>query len=295
MKKMAMILVCVVVVSAWLSTTVSAGPVLYYDFEDAYAVDVAPPHGSAVSDSYVGGSTAYSDTVAGSSNPGAGPIWRSDVPVATIAQTGRANTKALDLITDLNYTYESTGFVQLGSGYNATQFNTALGSSGQATMECWLKFNAGSYSNIVVKMGGYALSVGPDKTVQAKILRTNDYDDMVWTTSTKLDDWDWHYVAVEFDFRSGQNDVKVYLDGSDTPDGSITGDNLSYQYTPVAGLFQVGAYKYGDYAYNGMIDELRLTDGILPHDQWLINVPEPATLVVLGLGGLFALKRRRRV
>jgi hypothetical protein len=62
-----------------------------------------------------------------------------------------------------------------------------------------------------------------------------------------------------------------------------------------AGNWSIGRGLYagghGDRAY-GFIDEVRISDAALDASDFLFVIPEPMTLVLLGLGGLGLLKRR---
>jgi hypothetical protein len=64
-----------------------------------------------------------------------------------------------------------------------------------------------------------------------------------------------------------------------------------------AGNFTVGRGLYagghGDRAW-GYLDEIRISDTALGTDDFLMVVPEPGSLALAGLGGLLALRRRRR-
>ncbi|MBP8605683.1 MAG: PEP-CTERM sorting domain-containing protein [Phycisphaerae bacterium] len=64
----------------------------------------------------------------------------------------------------------------------------------------------------------------------------------------------------------------------------------------VAGTWSVGRGLYagghGDRAY-GFIDEVRISDAALSVDQFLMVVPEPATLLLLGMGSLLAIRRKQ--
>jgi hypothetical protein len=81
---------------------------------------------------------------------------------------------------------------------------------------------------------------------------------------------------------------------SGSPDTALTkgtGDGGDWN----AGDWSVGRGLYagghGDRAY-GYIDEVRISDVALTTDQFLMVIPEPATMILLGLGGLSLLKRR---
>ena len=243
------------------------GEVAYWSFDDdSYGINVAPAFGSSVV--VTGSGSVASDTVAGSGNPGTGPVWKADVP----ALTGQVNLKSLELDVDYGYTYESTGFVQVPSGVTALQFNPSSGASGMFTAQCWIKKDPGSTSgsrNIFVKIGGYCLRLNTDNTLSACILRTNSYDGLVRTSTTVIDD-QWHHVAAVYDTRATQNAVSLFIDGVE--EGAITYDS-GIDYIPVAGEFIIGGYKYGDYAYEGKIDEVRLTEGALTPDEFAFGDP----------------------
>ena len=81
---------------------------------------------------------------------------------------------------------------------------------------------------------------------------------------------------------------------SGSPDTALTkgtGDGGDWN----AGDWSVGRGLYagghGDRAY-GFLDEIRISDAALTTDEFLMVIPEPATMLLLGLGGLSLLKRR---
>lgn len=131
-----------------------------------------------------------------------------------------------------------------------------------------------------------------------------------WSGVTLLTDKD-YYVAVSFDLTkqgAGTSGVTFYIQNL-TDNGALQViskdiDTGTVVNAPSANnsYLEIGARKEGSYMargdmkWNGVIDEVRLSDTVLSQGDLLINqVPEPASLSVLLIGGgLLAMRRRRQ-
>ena len=92
----------------------------------------------------------------------------------------------------------------------------------------------------------------------------------------------WELIAQTFNIDSESPDTALT---AGTGDG---GDWDAGNWTVGRGIYAGG---HGDRAY-GFIDEVRISDAALSTSELLMVIPEPATLILLGLGGLGLLKRR---
>ncbi len=99
----------------------------------------------------------------------------------------------------------------------------------------------------------------------------------------------WHHYAVTYDTNSGGTRLHFYKDLVEF--GSFADTNTGAAQSFTNDLFYFGARAGSGLYFNGMIDEMRISDSVLNTTQML---PEPGVLVFLGSGILLALQRRNR-
>lgn len=105
---------------------------------------------------------------------------------------------------------------------------------------------------------------------------------------------EWIHIAATYDIAN--NDIVIYKNGEIVANGQ----DQTFSAPSIENLDSlfvgIGANNNGGGEWlHGLIDDLRVYDGLLTQAeiQALALVPEPASLGLLGLGGLLALRRRR--
>ena len=176
----------------------------------------------------------------------------------------------------------------------------SLGASAQAASELsTMTFSA------MVRMDGnsviYEAGTGTDNPFQIQHWNNSGYKIYIKLGDGKargfgqnvLSDAEWHHLVVT---RNGTNvltDVAVYVDGVAMSQTALGTGSMS-----TADAIRIGARADGTQRADGGMDEVALFNTELSAsdvtDLYNAAIPEPATMTLLGVGGLLALVRRRR-
>ncbi|MBN1393433.1 MAG: PEP-CTERM sorting domain-containing protein [Pirellulales bacterium] len=281
---------CVALLLSFCAAAVQAETVAHWRFEDSPGFLEDSGSNNMDLTIYDGDSNSANDpTQYTLPETGAGAYFPNPIP-----QTGATNLEGVTII------HNHDGLTGLDNG--ALSFTTGF------TIEAF--FNRDTLTDHrTVYMQGYT-SGSTDRNINVELRKEKrirlslSSDGSALTTvysdyNVYDDDYD-YFLAVACDLSNHQ--VTFYLKNltEDTALWSQTvdlGGTTAFSLHDSSANFYIGAFfGTANSTLNDVFDEIRISDVVLPESQFLINVPEPSTLALLGCGliGLLAYAWRKR-
>lgn len=160
------------------------------------------------------------------------------------------------------------------------------GPAGSFTLTAWVNHNIGSSSNHRIFSTGLpnGWGVGVSNVDQVLFTAFNVAD--LRSGNAPLTNNVWQHLA--YTWEDGA--VEVFLNGNSV----FTGTSGFNDETVTS--FTIGANANGSDHFNGLIDDLKIYDTVLNRDQIILAaqpIPEPNSILMLGLAGGLFLRRRR--
>ncbi len=275
-----------------VDATSSGSTVGYWRFErsQGYASDVG---GNCLTLTRGDGNNTITDEPTEATLPGSGAGAHFGDP---IPQTGASNAYAASFDGSNHFRHADDGRFAVSdftieayvrkAGTATQAIASQYYNSGDADERSWMLFvrNETGYGDENRKL---ELALSDDGTSASTITINSGLDIMTGTD---------YFIAVSFDESNQAGGVTFYVKNleTDTWQTATLGHGIDSLHDS-AGNFNIGAASNDTIGWDGLIDEVRLSNVVLGQDDMLASIPEPATMALLILGLPFVLRRRKEV
>ncbi len=152
-------------------------------------------------------------------------------------------------------------------------------------MNDWVNYACVVSKNYADENSSWMLDTTNGSQIRARFDTAETNNQTLTGPAISINDGEWHHVALTYDALNGI--ATLFVDYDNSTSRTITGA-LRYSSNPLT-FGNLG----GGRAFDGLIDEVRLTNQVLTPSQFLYAIPEPGTLLLLVAGGLVMLLLRR--
>ena len=192
-----------------------------------------------------------------------------DTYVTTVDSVNKVKT-GTECISGKCLAFDGTDDYIYVSGSDTTSSPLAI--TGAITLSAWVKFNNAGTTGFIMGRGnviaatgdyGYTLTRYSDNNcIYFYFHQSSGTTSGIFSNST-ITDTNWHFITATWNGTTNTNGIKLYIDGKLDKQGTSTASSIGQ---PVY-QFRIGRNGVGDYALNGLIDDVRVYNLAIPISQ----------------------------